>query len=182
MKSISDERRKKKAIILLVISAVCFCVPISGVQKTWARFVVSTVANAEIEVAKPILNISVDTPSGKIDPGNSITVDFHVKNFDGENNLSEVSLEYFLQFSNFGDAADKKIPVSYSLKNKTTGTTIALDARFKTVDAISVPLEKTTHDYTLTITWDSTTGNSESLIDIANTLNIVADVKQSWDD
>lgn len=182
MISVSEKKRKKKAIVLLVISAICFCVPISGVQKTWARFVVSTVANAEIEVARPILNISVDTPSGKIDPGKSITVDFHVKNFDDDNNLSEVSLEYDLQFSNFGDTADKKVPVSYSLKNKTTGATIALDTNFKTIDAISVPLEKTTHDYALTITWNSTTGNSESLIGIANSLIIAADVKQSWTD
>lgn len=180
MKSISDEKRKKKAIVLLVISAICFLIPITGVQKSLARFFISTMANAEINVAKPILNISVDTPSEKIDPGKSITVDFSVSNFDDEDNLSEVSLEYYLQFSNHGASDSQKVPVSYSLKNKSTGTVISLDPTFKTVNPISVPLEKTTQNYTLTITWDSTTGNSESLIDIANTLDIIADVKQAW--
>lgn len=174
MKKIS--RNRKAALVLSVMSAICFVVAFSDAPKTFAKYAIGASGTMTTEVAKPLLVIEVTSPSSTLDPENSTDIDFSVKNFSSSSSTSEVSLEYYLSFSN----ALSNLPVTYSLKNNDSNETIALDSNNKTSIATSLPISQTTHHYTLTIAWDQNGDKSSSLANLTDTLIITADVKQSF--
>lgn len=169
-------RNRKFAIVFAILSLFCFCISFSDIPKTFAKYAVGASGTMTTEIAKPLLVIEVTSPSSTLDPENSIDIDFSVKNFSSSSSTSEVSLEYYLSFSN----TISNLPVTYNLKNNDSNENIALDSNNKTSVATSLPISQTTHHYTLTISWDQNGDKSSSLADLTDTLVITADVKQSF--
>ena len=168
-------KNRKLAFILLVFSVTFFGLSLSTIPNTFARYIVGSSKNASIDIAKPLLLVDVAAPSNTLDPSNSININFSVKNFDSNSSLSEVPLEYYLSFSN-----SESIPLTYSLKNNSSNEIVPLDSTNKTTVAVTVPTSQTTHDYTLTISWDNTAQKSADFANLTSSLIITADVKQSF--
>lgn len=173
MYSIAGNR--KIAFVLAVFSVAFFGLSLSNIPNTFARYIVSSSKNMSIDVAKPLLLVDVASPSDTLDPSNNININFSVKNFDNNSSLSEVPLEYYLSFSN-----SASIPLSYSLKNNSSNETVPLDSTNKTTVAATIPTSQTTHNYTLTISWDSSAQKSADFANLTSALVITADVKQSF--
>lgn len=182
-KKLTDSRRS--ATTLLALSVLCLFFPLTGLPKSFARYLLGQAGSVTTSVARPILTINIDDPENDtVDPENSLDVTFTVTNFDTtESQNNEVELEYYLAFSNFNPTSGSpKIPVTYRLFDQScNGTELSLDSNNKMVSPKTASVFSTTgesHEFCLKLTWDQNGSKDYSLADIANTLNIVADVKQ----
>lgn len=141
----------QKKILLISIIVICTLLCLSFYNVTFAKYVEKAVLRASVDVAVPIYEQTAKELAVELEPmepGETITYNFVVANVNENNKISEVSLNYYIQFGR-----STNLPISISLTSDQEAGNL-LNASLATRDFYMPHSTLATHSYTLTITWD----------------------------
>ncbi len=154
------KKRKQNRILILLLAFIIIVAFAFTFNLTNSRYIGQVTAEEEV-LAVPIINLVKDDANAQnifqnIKPGDTVTYDFSVSNFDGDK-INEIELKYVLKPS-IGN-----LPLKFTITDITNGVSNNI-AMVNNNESEPITMEfgtKITRNYRLTAQWNASDNNIE---------------------
>ena len=157
----------KKIVTLLCIFLILSCIS----QVVMAKYLATASDEKHFfDVAKPIINVEVTSPTDKVSPEDNVRIDFDVVNYN-TTEVNEVKLKYTISLESTND-----LPLSFRLYDSNDNE-LTMNNLTTTSSFYMPATTNATHSYYIIASWNGS--NSYVYQDLLSDLDIKINVEQT---